>query len=50
MALLNLKEVLKKAKKEKYAVIATVAFNFDCVETIIRGSRRKKFTRNSADR
>ena len=41
MALLNLKEILKKARKEKYAVIATVAFNFDYVETIIRAAEEK---------
>jgi fructose-bisphosphate aldolase class II len=42
MALYDLKEILSDAKNKKYAVIATVAFNFDSAEAIIKAAEEKR--------
>ncbi len=41
MALVSLKEMLLDARKKKYAVIATDAFNFDYAEAVIRAAEEK---------
>ena len=41
MTLVNLNSILRKAKEERYAIIATIAFNFDYVETIIKAAEEK---------
>jgi fructose-bisphosphate aldolase class II len=41
MALVSLKDMLLDARKKKYAVIATDAFNFDYAEAVIRAAEEK---------
>ena len=42
MAIFDLKEILSDAKRKKYAVIASVAFNFESAEAIIEAAQEKK--------
>ena len=40
--LINLKDMLTEAKRKEYAVMATIAFNFDSAEAVIKAAEEKK--------
>ena len=42
MSLCNLNQVLYKAQKEKYGVLATVLFNFDFTEAVLNAAEEKR--------
>ncbi len=42
MSLCNLNQVLHKAQKEKYGVLATVLFNFDFTEAVLSAAEEKR--------
>ena len=42
MGLCNLNQVLRKAQKEKYGVLATVLFNFDFTEAVLNAAEERR--------